>query len=166
MKILHWLQSLLAKVLKLSVLNLNVSFPLHQVLICGTAVLLQLRQFWDIIWSKVAHKSLYTASIRGIKMRLPELQDDEKKAKKLRLTGLLEGWKDIKQVLHIQGLFYVLKANKQAPQRPSCRLFWHRKDLKADSQKVILADATKRCWSLRKRLRRMLGFKGSLLQAL
>ncbi len=40
-------------------------------------------------------------------MKLP--QNDDKKAIKLRLEGLLEGWEDIKQVLHYQSLLYVLK---------------------------------------------------------
>ncbi len=42
-------------------------------------------------------------------MRLLELQDDDKKAKKLRSEGLPEGWEDIEQVLHYQGLPYVPK---------------------------------------------------------
>ena len=47
-KILHQLQSLLAKVFDLSI-NLSHLSPLHQVLICGTTVLSQLRQFWSNI---------------------------------------------------------------------------------------------------------------------
>ncbi len=42
-------------------------------------------------------------------MRLLELQDDDKEAMKLRSEGLSEGWKDIEQVLHYQGLLYVPK---------------------------------------------------------
>ncbi len=42
-------------------------------------------------------------------MRLPELQDDDKEAMKLRLKRLPEGWEDIEQVLHYQGLLYVSK---------------------------------------------------------
>ncbi len=42
-------------------------------------------------------------------MRLLELQKDDKEAMKLRLDGLLEGWEDIEQVLHYQGLPYVPK---------------------------------------------------------
>ncbi len=42
-------------------------------------------------------------------MRLPELQDDDKEAMKLRSEGLLEGWEDIEQVLYYQGLPYVPK---------------------------------------------------------
>ncbi len=33
-------------------------------------------------------------------MKLLELQDDDKKAIKLRLEGLSEGWKDIQQVVY------------------------------------------------------------------
>ncbi len=42
-------------------------------------------------------------------MRLPELQDDDKEAMKLRSEGLPEDWEDIEQVLHYQGLPYVPK---------------------------------------------------------
>ncbi len=42
-------------------------------------------------------------------MRLPELQDEDKEAMKLRSEGLPEGWKDIEQVLYYQGLPYVPK---------------------------------------------------------
>ncbi len=42
-------------------------------------------------------------------MRLPELQDDDKEAMKLRSEGLPEGWENIEQVLHYQGLPYVPK---------------------------------------------------------
>ena len=42
-------------------------------------------------------------------MRLPELQDDDKEAMKLRSERLLEGWEKIEQVLYYQGLPYVPK---------------------------------------------------------
>ena len=38
-----------------------------------------------------------------------ELQDNDKKAKKLGLVKLPKGWKDIKQVLYYQGFVYVSK---------------------------------------------------------
>ncbi len=82
---------------------------LHQVLICGTVVLPQLCQFWDTIWSELADKGPYIVSIGGMKMRLLELQDDDKEAMKLRSEGLPEGWEDIKQMLHYQGFPYVSK---------------------------------------------------------
>ncbi len=83
--------------------------PLHQVLICGTVVLPQLCQFWDTIQSELADEGPYTASIGGMRMRLSELQDNDKEAMKLRSEGLPEGWEDIEQVLHYQGLPYVPK---------------------------------------------------------
>ncbi len=83
--------------------------PLRQVLIYGTVVLLQLRQFWDTIRSKLADEGPYTTSIEGMRMRLPGLQDDEKEAMKLSSERLSEGWEDIERVLYYQGLPYVLK---------------------------------------------------------
>ncbi len=61
---------------------------LHQFLICETAILSQLRPFWDTIQSNIANKSPSTASIGGMKIRLSKLQDDNKKAKKLRSKEL------------------------------------------------------------------------------
>ncbi len=69
--------------------------PLHQVLICETVVLLQLCQFWNIIRSKLVDKGPYITSIGDMRMRLPELQDDNKEAMKLRSEGLPEGWENI-----------------------------------------------------------------------
>ncbi len=69
--------------------------PLHQVLIYGTVVLPQLHQFWDTIGSKLVDEDSYTASIGSMRMRLPELQDDDKKAIKLRSERLPEGGEDI-----------------------------------------------------------------------
>ncbi len=82
---------------------------MHQVLICGIVVLLQLCQFWDTIRSELADEGPYTAGIGSMRMRLLELQVDDKEAMKLRSEGLQEGWKDIEQVLHYQGLLYVPK---------------------------------------------------------
>ena len=43
-------------------------------------------------------------------MRLPELQDDDKEAKKLKSEQVLfKGWEDIEQVLYYYGLSIVLK---------------------------------------------------------
>ncbi len=78
----------------------QVLSSLHQVLICGTVVLPQLCQFWDTIQSQLADEGPYTASIGSMRMRLLELQNDDKEAMKLRSEGLSEGWEDIEQVLH------------------------------------------------------------------
>ncbi len=87
----------------------EVPFLLHQVFICETAVLSQLRQFWDTIQSKLADKGPYTVSIGDMRIKLPELQDDNKKAKKLRSKRLSEGKEDIEQVPYYQDLSYVPK---------------------------------------------------------
>ena len=87
-KILHRVQSLLAKVSGLLVNSLS---PLHQVLICGTTVLPQLHRFWDSLQEEIARDSPYIANIRGMRLQLPEIQDKDKEAKVLRARGLLEG---------------------------------------------------------------------------
>lgn len=79
---------------------MEVFFLLHQVPICGTIVLLQLRQFWNTVRGELAHGSSYTASIGAMRMRLSKLQDDHKEVKKLKSEELPESWEDIDKVLH------------------------------------------------------------------
>lgn len=55
------------------------------------------------------HKDPYTISIEVMRMRLLELQDDDKEVRKLRSEKLLEGWEDIKELLYYQGCSYVSK---------------------------------------------------------
>ena len=67
-----------------------------------------LRQFWKTFQTKLADENPYKASIGGIKLRLAELQESNKKVQKLRATEeLQEGWEDIDRVLHHQGLPFV-----------------------------------------------------------
>ena len=80
---------------------------LHQVFICGIYVLPQLRQFWDGLRGELASEDLYTVSINGMRLRLQELQDGDKHARKLRVGQLAKDWQDIDGVLHHQGLPYV-----------------------------------------------------------
>ncbi len=47
-----------------------------------------------------------------MRMRLPELQDDNKEAMMLRSEGLPEGWENIEQMLLYQGLPYVPKVTR------------------------------------------------------
>ena len=68
--------------------------------------------------TELAHEGPYTASIGAIRMRLPELQDDNKEVRKLRSEGLPESWEDIEQ-----------QALRQSPRRP----FRHREDSRADN---------------------------------
>ena len=44
-----------------------------------------------------------------MRLRLPELQDEDEETKVLRARGILEGWKDVEGVLQYQGLPYVPK---------------------------------------------------------
>lgn len=90
-------------------LTIEVPTLLYQILIYGTAVLPQVHQFWNTIWGKLAHESPYTISIEGMRIRLPKLQDDDKKAKKLKSKELLESWEDIEEVLYYQGFLYIPK---------------------------------------------------------
>ena len=87
-KILHCLQSSLANT-SLSSLNTSVKLLLfYRVLICGTYILPQLRQFWDNIQSKLANKGFYKVSIGGMRLRLAKLQESDKEARRIRAEGL------------------------------------------------------------------------------
>lgn len=83
-KILHRLQSSLVNA-SLSGLSLHPDLlPHHQVLICGTYVLAQLRHFWNSLRGKLANERLYIASIRSMRLRLSELQGGNLEVKKFR----------------------------------------------------------------------------------
>ena len=97
-KILHHLQSMLAKVPGF-LINLSHLSSLHQVLICGTTVLPQLHQFWDSSWEEIVWNSLYIANIGGMRLQLPKLQDEDEEVKVLRAGSLPEGWKEVEGVL-------------------------------------------------------------------
>ena len=107
-QILHRLQTSLTNA-SLSGLSLNSAIdlsPLHQVLICGTHVLPQLRQFWDTFQIELANENPYKASIGGMRLRLSELQESDEEARKIRVEGL-NGYEEINEVLYHQGLPFV-----------------------------------------------------------
>ena len=106
-QILHHLQSLLtsATLLGLST-SLSLS-PLHQVLICGTHALPQLRQFWSTFRLELANEGPYQASIGSMRLRLQELQETDSEAQELRSK---EGYEEVEGVLHHQGLPFVPEA--------------------------------------------------------
>ena len=107
-KILHYLQSLLARISGLLANSSQLS-PLHQVLICGTTVRPQLYRFWDSLRDEIAQDNPYITNIEGMRLWLPKLQDKDEEAKLLRgSAGLPEGWEDIEGVLQYQKLPYVL----------------------------------------------------------
>ena len=89
-KILHRLQAFLTNTSLSGFSTLAKLLPFHQVIICKTYVLPQLWQFWSNIQSKIALDGSY-ANIRGMRLRLPKLQDNDKKAEVLRAEGLPEG---------------------------------------------------------------------------
>ncbi len=68
--------------------------PLYQVLICGTHVLSHLCQFWTRLQDKLAHKRHYQVSVRGLRLRLPELQAEDYRAWKVGEQGLKDGWEE------------------------------------------------------------------------
>ena len=115
-RIFHRLQNSLTNA---SLAGLSLSSPsslpshLHQILICGTYVLPQLRHFWDGLRRELASENPYTASIGGMRLRLHELQAENEQAQKLRANQQpdqqlgQQGWDDIDGVLHHQGLPYV-----------------------------------------------------------
>ena len=74
---------------------------LYQVLIYGTYVFPQLRHFLDMFWLKIAEKSLYTANIREMRLKLAKLQEWDKEAKSL------DRYKKVDEMLHYQGLFFI-----------------------------------------------------------
>ena len=51
---------------------------LHQVFICGTYVLLELKEFWSIFRSELSSKGSYTASFGNMRLRLYKLQTKNK----------------------------------------------------------------------------------------
>ena len=105
-QILHRLQSSLTRA-SLSGLSTSTKLsPLHQVLICGTHVLPQLRHFWDTFQTKLADKNSYTTSINKMRLRLAELQELDKEAQKVRAKGQ-DRYKEIDGVLHHQELPFV-----------------------------------------------------------
>ena len=107
-QILHCLQSSLTSA-SLAGLSLSESSatPLHQVLICGTHVLPQLRQFWNTLRTELADEGPYKASIGSMRLRLQELQETDSEAQKIRAEGLKEGWEEADGVLHHQSLPFV-----------------------------------------------------------
>lgn len=65
-----------------------------------------MQYFWNALRVELACKGPYVASIRAMRLKLPELQKSNLEAKKLRSKDLPEGWEDIESVLQHQGLLY------------------------------------------------------------
>ena len=115
-RIFHRLQNSLTNA-SLAGLSLSASSSsslpshLHQVLICGTYVLPQLRQFWQGLRKELAQEGPYV--VGGMRLRLHELQAEDEQARKLRADQQpdqqlgQQGWDNINGMLHYQSLPYV-----------------------------------------------------------
>lgn len=64
----------------------------------------QLRQFWDMFWTKLADKNAYKTSISGMSLKLAELQESDKEAQRIKTRNLKDGYKEVDGVLHQQKL--------------------------------------------------------------
>ncbi len=96
-QILHRLQTSLtrASLAGLSLSGHKTAFLPLQVLIYGTHILPQLCQLWTQLRGKLAHKEPYQqASIRGLRLRLPELQAEDQEAQRVREQGLKDDWEE------------------------------------------------------------------------
>ena len=108
-RILHKLQFSLSNA-SLSGLSTSAKLlPLHQVLICGTYVLPQLRQIWNNIQSKLNDKDLYKISISGMRIKLLELQKSDEKTPKIMSKRLKNDYEEVDWVFYHQKLLFVLE---------------------------------------------------------
>ena len=58
---------------------------------------------------------------------------------------------------------HLFRVDKPTSYQSSSRLFWHKKNARANSQEVLLADIAKRCWGLCQKLKHLFDFKSSLI---
>ena len=109
-KILHRLQSSLSNASLLGLSTLAKLLPLHRILICGTQVLPQLRQFWDTFRAELDAEGPYQVSIGAMRLKLSELQESDDKPRKIRSERLKNDYEEVDRVLHHQGLLFVPEA--------------------------------------------------------
>ena len=61
-----------------------------------------------MFWTELANESFYKASIGGIRLRLPELQESDDEVQRIKATGELQDrCKEVDEVLHHQRLPFV-----------------------------------------------------------
>ena len=109
-KILHRLQSSLARVSSFLRSHPSQISLLHRVLICGTHVLPQLHQFLDMFRAKLGAEGPYQVSIGAMRLKLSELQESDDKARKIRAKRLKSDNEEVDGVLYHQGLFFIPEA--------------------------------------------------------
>lgn len=93
-------------------------------------------------------------------MRVPELQDKDKKAKKWLLKRYQRGIPLSRPFIYSKS--HLFQVDKQASQQFPGKLFWDKKNARVNSQKVLLANVTKEHWSLCQEIRSVFDFKSNL----
>lgn len=83
-------------------------FCLYQIMIFSISVIFQAHQFHNFLLKKRALEKPYVISIRRIKIKLSELQENTLKTIKLR-NNLLKSQEDVKSILYHQILLYILE---------------------------------------------------------
>ena len=108
MRIIQRLQFLLTNAHASSTLLTYVA-SLKHVIICGTQAVPDLCQFWETFYQELPMKSPYQASIRGIRLRLVELQAEDSPVWKIGAEKLGRNREDSDGILNHQGLPYIPK---------------------------------------------------------
>lgn len=80
-KILHRLETLFAKSSRLLPHCISL---FHEDIICDILVIPQMRQSWNTFYKELLYKRPYTASIREMRLSLPELEKVKLEAAQLR----------------------------------------------------------------------------------
>ena len=83
--------------------------PQHQILICKTFILPQLRHFWIIFQTKLANEKPDKASIGSMRVKLQELHRANSEAQELKQQKT-DGYKEIDEILYHQDLPFIPKA--------------------------------------------------------
>ena len=105
-KILQRLLSLLANAYISSTSSTHIASLLH-VIIYEMHTFPDLYQFWEMFHQELAVESSYQASIRGMRLRLVELQVEDSQMRKIRAEKLGRNQQNSDRILHYQGLHYV-----------------------------------------------------------
>ena len=108
-RIFYYLKSSLTNATLLGPAILASLSPLHQLLICITPALPQLRRFWNMLRTELNMEGPYLANNDSIRLWLQELQETNSKAQNLRQQGR-KSCKKVNEMLHHQSLPFVPKA--------------------------------------------------------
>ena len=106
MKILERLQSSLTNARTSSTPPAYVA-SLKHIIFCGTHASSDLCQSRKTFRQELAVEGPYKASIRGMRLRLVELQAEDGQARKIRAEKLGRNWEDSDRIFYYQGLPYI-----------------------------------------------------------